>query len=104
MVGRVPDGVSVAAHHRLTPHLAYRSEIYQFPNPFRVVLYGVDNSLEGTRLADRADGVDYVVVQRVREGAEAYDFESIQVAFDLEYSNEHWEIWRRDRTVELPEP
>ncbi len=104
VVGRVPDGVSVAAHHRLTPHLAYRSEIYQFPNPFRVVLYGVDNSLEGTRLADRADGVDYVVVQRVREGAEAYDFASIEVAFDLEYSNEHWEIWRRDRTVELPEP
>jgi hypothetical protein len=44
------------------------------------------------------------VVQRVREGAEAYDFASIEAAFDLEYSNEHWEIWRRDRTVELPEP
>jgi hypothetical protein len=94
----------VAAHHRLTPHLAYRSEIYQFPNPFRVVLYGVDNSLEGTRLTERADGVDYVVVQRVREGAEAYDFASIEVAFDLEYSNEHWEIWRRDRAVDLPAP
>ena len=47
VVDAVPDGAAVAAHYRIAPHLTYRKEIYQFPNPFRIVLYGPDISLEG---------------------------------------------------------
>ena len=52
----------MAAHFRLAPHLAYRDEIYQFPTPFRAVLYGVGLELEGTRLAERAERVEFLVL------------------------------------------
>ena len=45
----VGAGASVAAYHALTPHLAHREQIYQFPNPFRVVLYGVGTDQEAAR-------------------------------------------------------
>ena len=51
---QIPDDAVVAANYRLTPHLAHRAEIYQFPVPFRILLYGPDASREGERLDDRS--------------------------------------------------
>ncbi len=102
IVESVPDDASVAAHYRMTPHLAYRSEIYQFPNPFRVVLYGPDVSLENTRLDERADGVEYLVLQVNKSPENHADFEVIRDAFVLVESNESWELWQRDPDVPLP--
>ncbi len=95
LIDDVPPAAVVSAYHRVTPHLAHRKKIYQFPNPFRVVLYGPDISLEGTRLDDLAEEVEYVVLPVVKEPDNEADWEAISSAFDLVDSNESWELWRR---------
>ena len=102
IISDVPEAASVSAHYGITPHLAYRKEIYQFPNPFRVVLYGADISMENSRLDDRADGVEYLVLQVDKSPENAADFEVIRSAFTLVRANASWELWQRDRTVPLP--
>ena len=104
IVALVPADASVAAHHRLTPHLAHRKEIYQFPTPFRVELYGPDDSLGGTRLDDRAEGVDFVVIPVARDAQLVADWAAIEEAFVQVAANEHWVLYERDRSVPLPEP
>lgn len=99
----VPDGVVVAAHFRMTPHLAYRKEIYQFPNPFRVSLYGSESSLENSRLADRAERVEYLVLQVDKADENAADFAVIEEAFELVRANDSWELWQRNPNVPLPD-
>lgn len=101
-VDLVPDEAVVAAHYRIAPHLAYRKEIYQFPTPFRAVLYGVGLELEGSRLDDRAERVDFVVLQKNMSAEAADDFAVISSAFDEYFENEHWVVWQRDKSVALP--
>ncbi len=102
IIADVPDGAIVSAHFRITPHVAHRREIYQFPNPFRVVLYGTDISQENTRIDDRAERVEYLVLQVDKSPENAADFEVIRAAFELVRANESWELWQRDRDVPLP--
>jgi uncharacterized membrane protein len=102
LMAEVPDDAVVAAHYRITPHLAYRTEIYQFPTPFRVVLYGPDDTLGGTRLEDRAERVEYVMIPTSQDAQLVDDWSSIASAFDEIASNERWLLYRRDRTVDLP--
>jgi hypothetical protein len=92
----------VAAHYRIAPHLAYRDEIYQFPTPFRAVLYGVGLELEGTRLDERAERVEFLVLQRTLSDEASADFAVIDEAFGEFFSNEHWVVWKRDASVALP--
>ena len=103
-IAQVPSDAPVAAHYRITPHLAYRSEIYQFPTPFRVVLYGTDIADEGSREAARAEGVEYLVLQATMDEQAAMDFAAISAAFVEDYGNEFWTVWRRDPSVPLPPP
>ena len=98
----VPDDAVVAAHYRIAPHLAYREEIYQFPTPFRAVLYGVGLELEGTRLDDRAERVEFLVLQKDMSAEAATDFGVIANAFTEYFENEHWVVWQRDGSVPLP--
>ncbi len=102
IIADVPDDASVSAHFRVTPHLAYRKEIYQFPNPFRVVLYGTDASQENTRIDDRAEGVEFLVLQVEKSPENAADFDAVREAFRLVRANDSWELWERDRSVPLP--
>ena len=92
----------MAAHFRLAPHLAYRDEIYQFPTPFRAVLYGVGLELEGTRLAERAERVEFLVLQRELSQEASDDFAVIGDAFDEYFSNDFWIVWQRDQLTPLP--
>ena len=98
----IPDDAVVSAHFRMTPHLAYRREIYQFPNPFRVVLYGADTSLENTRIDERAERVEYVLLQVENSPENQADWDVIRPAFTLVRANQYWELWKRDPTVALP--
>jgi hypothetical protein len=91
----IPTAAVVSAYHRVTPHLAHREKLYQFPNPFRVVLYGPDISLEGTRLDDLAEEVEYVVLPVAKEPDVQADWDAIKPAFDLVDVNQSWEVWRR---------
>ena len=57
----VDDGAPVSAQYNLVPHLGHRVEVYEFPNPFRAVNWG----LAGDEHPQRAlEQLRYVVVQR----------------------------------------
>ena len=55
----VPDDADVSAVYLFVPQLAHREKIYEFPNPWVVVNWGVD----GENPDDPAD-VDWLVVDR----------------------------------------
>ena len=99
----VPDGAVVSANYRVTPHLAHRKEIYQFPVPFRIVLYGPDTSLEGQRLDARSERVDFVMLPVNRDDALVRDWRSIEAAFTEVARNDIWVLYERDRSIPLPD-
>ena len=92
----------VAAHYRITPQIAYRDEIYQFPTPFRGVLYGPDTQLEGQRLEDRAERVEYVMIPTTQDEQLVADWQAIEPAFTLVDANEFWLLYERDPDIDLP--
>jgi hypothetical protein len=99
----IPDDAVVSATYRLTPHLAHRDEIYQFPVPFRVLLYGPDPSTEGERLDDRAERVEFVMLPARLDDSLIDDWLEIDAAFTEVARNEIWVLHERDRTVALPD-
>jgi len=104
-VDLVPEDAVVAAHYRITPHIAHRTEIYQFPVPFRSVLYGPDGIVDGPRLTDRAERVEYIVLPIPGAGPTSFpaaDWAIVRPAFDLVESNDYWAIYERDFAVPLP--
>jgi uncharacterized membrane protein len=57
----VPEGAPVSAQYNLVPHLGHRVEVYEFPNPFRAVNWG----LAGDEHPQAAvEGLQFVVVER----------------------------------------
>ena len=57
----VADGAPVSAQYNLVPHLGHRVEVYEFPNPFRAVNWG----LAGDEHPQAAlEGLQFVLVQR----------------------------------------
>ena len=91
---KLPEDAVISVQYSLAPHVAHRKEIYQFPNPFRTVLYGTDISREGER-NPRADGVQYVVLPRQRDDEMAKDWALASADFEEFASNEHWQIFVR---------
>ena len=57
----MPDGAAVSAQYNLVPHLGHRAEVYEFPNPFRAVNWGLEGDEHQRAALDR---LRYVVVQR----------------------------------------
>jgi uncharacterized membrane protein len=104
LLSEIPDDAVVAAHYRITPQIAYRTEIYQFPTPFRVVLYGPDARLEGTRIEDRAERVEYVMIPTSQDQQLVSDWGAIAPAFDLVEGNEYWLLYERNPDIQLPPP
>ena len=105
IIDLVPDDAVVSAHYRITPHIAHRSEIYQFPVPFRSVLYGANGIEDGPRLPARAERVEYVVLPVPGAGPTSFpaaDWMIVSPAFDLVESNDYWALYRRNRSVPLP--
>ena len=98
----IPDDAVVSANYRLTPHLAYRQEIYQFPVPFRILLYGPDASSEGERLDERSERVDFVMLPVQLDNALVGDWVDIEPAFIEVARNEIWVVYERDRSIALP--
>ncbi|MEY3691789.1 MAG: hypothetical protein RJB57_1445 [Actinomycetota bacterium] len=94
IIDEVPRDAAISVFHSLAPHMAHRVHVYQFPNPFRVVLYGTDISLEGTR-DPRADLIEYVVLPLQMDEQMAKDWAMIAGDFDTVARNEHWGVWKR---------
>jgi uncharacterized membrane protein len=63
----IDEGAPVSAQYNLVPHLAHRAEVYEFPNPFRAVNWGLagDEHPQGT-----LERLQFVVVQRDLLGEE----------------------------------
>ena len=57
----IPDGAPVSAQYNLVPHLGHRVEVYEFPNPFRAVNYGLGGDEHPPAATER---LRFVVVQR----------------------------------------
>ncbi len=94
----VPAGASVSAYHALTPHLAQRTLIYQFPNPFRAVLYGVDTSQEEARAClPTANDLEYVMLQaQIPDDLQA-DWTVVSGDFEVVAENQFWTLYHRVR-------
>jgi uncharacterized membrane protein len=91
----IPPDAALSVHYRLAPHLSHRTVVYQFPNPFRILLYGPDASKEGTRLEARSEAVEYVALPSQRTADEERDWDEIASAFELVEANDYWELYRR---------
>lgn len=102
LIAQVPRDAVLSAHYRITPHTAYRTEIYQFPTPFRQVLYGPDGNVDGPRLPDRAERVEYVLLPTSTDSYPHDDWLLIQEAFELVDVNQYWILWRRVPGIPLP--
>jgi len=103
LLAEIPENAVVSANYRLTPQLAERELIYQFPVPFRVLLYGSDVSQEGTRLDERAEAVEYVMLPVDRDPQLVADWASIEDAFVEVARNNIWVLYERDPDVPLPD-
>jgi uncharacterized membrane protein len=57
----VPAGAPVSAQYNLVPHLAHRVEVYEFPNPFRAVNWGLAGDEHPQATLER---LRFVVVER----------------------------------------
>jgi uncharacterized membrane protein len=57
----VPEGAPVSAQYNLVPHLDHRVEVYEFPNPFRAVNWGLAGDEHPPEALER---LRFVVVQR----------------------------------------
>jgi uncharacterized membrane protein len=104
LMAEIPGDAVVSAHYRLTPHLAHRTEIYQFPTPFRAVLYGADGNVDGPRLEDRAERVEYVMLPTSPDEGLDDDWAAVAEAFDVVDANDTWILYRRDPDTPLPPP
>jgi uncharacterized membrane protein len=100
----IPGDAVVAAHYRITPHLAHRTEIYQFPTPFRSVLYGPNGNLDGPRIDDRAERVEWVMIPTSQDETLQRDWAAVADAFDLVDVNDIWLLYQRDFETPLPPP
>jgi len=92
----VPDGASLSTYHSMVPHVAHRKLIYQFPNPFRVVLYGPDTTLEAARAClPEANDLEYVLLQKSLSVELQLDWERVSDDFEPVSSNEFWTLYQR---------
>jgi uncharacterized membrane protein len=102
IIERIPSDAVVSAHYRITPHAAHRLEIYQFPTPFRAVLYGPNGNVDGPRIPDRAERVEYVVLPVDDTSYPAQDWTAVESAFVLVDQNEFWLLYQRNIAAPIP--
>jgi len=96
MYSYIPSKAKISVLHSTAPHLAHRKEIYQFPNPFRIVLYGPDTSMEGQR-SPLADGIEYVLLPRNLDGDNRKDWTAVAGDFYEYKANVFWQLFARKK-------
>lgn len=94
IMSEVPSDESISVFHSLAPHLTTREQIWQFPNPFRVVLYGTDIAMEGSRLPE-AETVRWVLLPKTLDEQLAADWAREEDAFVLVSENEWFRLFER---------
>ena len=94
MYAEIPPNAKISVLHSTAPHLAHRKEIYQFPNPFRIVMYGPDTSKEGQR-SPLADGIEFVLLPRNLDGENLKDWNAVSPGFYEYKANSYWQLFAR---------
>lgn len=94
IISVVPDDAVISVYDPLTTYMAHRKEVYFFPNPFKAVYYGVDDSLSGQRIP-AADRVEYVVLPKSMTPELQWDWQMVRPEFELVKENQYWEVFRR---------
>lgn len=94
IISSIPKDAVVSVYDPLVTFLAHRKEVYFFPNPFRALYYGVDSSLEGTRLP-ASDRVGYVVLPRTMNQQLQWDWSVVSHDFEEINSNTYWQMFKR---------
>lgn len=93
---QIPGDASVSAYHSLTAHLAHREHIYQFPNPFRVVLYGPNTFLEEQQACiPQANDVQYVMLKTELDAQMQADWDMVKADFREVTRNDSFVVYRR---------
>lgn len=96
LMALIPSDAPIAVFHALAPHLAHRPLVYQFPNPFRVVLYGVDTTLEEARAClPTADEIEFVMLPKTIDEQMAADWARIESDFELAAENQSFWLYAR---------
>jgi uncharacterized membrane protein len=92
----IPANASVSAFHSLTAHLAHREQIYLFPNPFRVVLYGPDTRMEEARACImQANDLQYVMLKADLDPDQKADWDEVKVDFTEVARNDSFVVYHR---------
>lgn len=94
LMSEIPKDAVISVYHSLAPHLAHRQYVYQFPNPFRVVLYGTDVSREGSILPE-AGMVQFVMLPKNLDSELAADWRAISRNFEILDENSSFVLYRR---------
>ena len=94
MYSMIPPNAKISVLHSTAPHLAHRKEIYQFPNPFRIVMYGPDTSTEGQR-SPLADGIEFVLLPKILDIENLKDWNDVSVDFYEYKANNYWQLFAR---------
>jgi len=94
LVREIPADAAISVLHSLAPHVAHRQYVYQFPNPFRVVLYGTDVSQEGSILPEAAL-IEYVMLPKNLDGELAADWRAVARNFEVYEQNASFVLYRR---------
>ncbi len=94
MYAQIPPNAKISVLYSTAPHLAHRTEIYQFPNPFRIVMYGPDTSKEGQR-SPLADGIEFVLLPRNLDGENLKDWNAVSGDFYEFKANDSWQLFAR---------
>lgn len=94
IISTIPKDAVISVYDPLVTFLAHRKEVYFFPNPFRALYYGVDSSLEGTRLP-AADRIEFVVLPRSLNDQLRWDWSAVSADFEEVDSNTYWQMFRR---------
>jgi len=94
IIKNIPGDAVVSAYDPLTAHLGHRRQIYFFPNPFKALYYGVDDSLSGKALPAAKD-VEYVVLPRALGEELAWVWAGLRPQFKEIDSNQFWQLFQR---------
>lgn len=110
VVNRLPDDAAISGNASIVSFLAHRPEVYVFPNPFLGQAYGDDAFISGPGDPDRADRIDYILIERDQDypythpdGTVMYGREEILPSFELIYEDEFWELYLRNPSVPVPQ-
>jgi uncharacterized membrane protein len=94
IIKSIPDDAVVSAYDPLTAHLGHRRQIYFFPNPFKGLYYGVDDSMSGKPLPAAKD-VEYVVLPRALGEELSWVWAGVRSQFEEVKSNQFWQVFKR---------